>query len=84
MREKGFISNRIFDAIACGAYVISDEVSGLDELFEGRVDTYETVEQLNQLIEDGLKNPKEVNNDISGHTYNDRVNQFMDLLNKEL
>ena len=79
MREKGFISNRIFDGIACGAYIISDEVSGLEELFNNRVGTYSTIEELNQLIVDGLKNPKDVNDNISGHTYEDRVNQFMDV-----
>ena len=82
MREKGFVSNRIFDGIACGAYIISDEVSGLEDLFEGRVDTYTTVEELNQLIEHGLNNPKEVDSDISGHTYEDRVNQFRVLFNE--
>ncbi|WP_461435728.1 glycosyltransferase family protein, partial [Methanosphaera sp.] len=81
MREKGFISNRIFDGLACGAYIISDEVSGLDELFKGRVSTYSTVDELNTLIDDALNNPKKVSNDISGHTYEDRVNQFMDVIN---
>lgn len=81
MREKGFISNRIFDGLACGAYIISDEVSGLDELFKGRVSTYSTVDELNTLIDDALNNPKKVSNDISGHTYEDRVKQFMDVIN---
>jgi len=81
MREKGFISNRIFDGLACGAYIISDEVVGLDELFGNVVDTYKTSDELNKLIEEGLKNPKEVDNDISGHTYEDRVNQFLEVFN---
>ncbi|MEE1118154.1 glycosyltransferase, partial [Methanosphaera sp.] len=62
-------------------YIISDEVSGLDELFKGRVSTYSTVDELNTLIDDALNNPKKVSNDISGHTYEDRVNQFMDVIN---
>lgn len=33
MRECGFISNRIFDALACGAMVVSDSVDGIEELF---------------------------------------------------
>ena len=81
MREKGFISNRIFDGIACGACILSDSVEGLDELFPGRVYTYESRDELNQLIDDILDNPKETNSDIKGHTYADRVNQFMDLFN---
>ncbi|MEE3418522.1 MAG: glycosyltransferase, partial [Methanosphaera sp.] len=79
MSEKGFISNRIFDGIACGAYIISDQVVGLEDLFPGRVDTYNSREELDQLIEDALKNPKKVSNDITGHTYGDRINQFLDL-----
>ena len=82
MREKGFISNRIFDGIACGACIISDPVAGLDELFPGRVFTYNTVDELNQLIEDILKKPKEEDSCILGHTYEDRVIQFIDVLNQ--
>lgn len=33
MRVDGFISNRLFDAVASGARVITDDVSGLDGLF---------------------------------------------------
>ena len=36
MRERGFVSNRIFDALACGAPVVTDEVVGLpEELAQG-------------------------------------------------
>lgn len=84
MREKGFVSNRIFDGVACGAFIISDPVSGLDELFPGRVATYNSVEELNNLIEENLKNPKEVNADVSGHTYEDRVKQFIESFNQHL
>jgi spore maturation protein CgeB len=35
MRELGFISNRIYDALACGVFVLSDDVPGLDEEFDG-------------------------------------------------
>ena len=39
MRESGFVSNRLFDAVACGARVLSDDLPGvdLDALFEGCV-----------------------------------------------
>ncbi len=77
MREKGFVSNRIFDGLACGACIVSDSVEGIEELFSGRVYTYNNVEELNQLIEDLLNNPKEVCADISGHTYEDRVDSFL-------
>jgi hypothetical protein len=40
MRELAFPSNRLYDASACAATVVSDHVDGLDELFEGAVTTY--------------------------------------------
>lgn len=50
MAKCGFISNRLFDAAASGARVISDEVQGITELFDGAVQTYKTPEQLAGLI----------------------------------
>lgn len=40
MRELAFPSNRLYDASACAAAVVSDHVDGLDELFDGAVTTY--------------------------------------------
>lgn len=40
MREYGIISNRIFDAMCAGAFVISDDVPGLTEAFGGCLVTY--------------------------------------------
>ena len=37
MRRDGFVSNRLFDAAACGARVLSDDVAGASELFGGLV-----------------------------------------------
>ena len=51
MREHGFISNRIYDALACGATIVSDEVPGLAERFGGSVFTYRSAEELRPLID---------------------------------
>jgi O-antigen biosynthesis protein len=59
MREHGFVANRIYDAVACGALVISDPVEGVEERFAGAVCTYETREQLAQLVERFLADPVE-------------------------
>lgn len=40
MAREGFVSNRLFDAVAAGAVVVTDEVEGLDELFGDRVVPY--------------------------------------------
>jgi len=80
MRELGFISNRIFDAIACGSIVISDNVEGINELFPNRIFTYNTKEELDQIIEDNLNKSEKIINDVSGHTYEDRVKTFIKLI----
>jgi hypothetical protein len=51
MRAHGFISNRLYDAVACGALVVSDHVDGVEERFGGAVVTYETRAELHELIE---------------------------------
>jgi glycosyltransferase involved in cell wall biosynthesis len=50
MRREGFISNRIFDATAAGARVVSDDVPGIEEMFGGLVHTYRTVDELKELL----------------------------------
>jgi hypothetical protein len=59
MREHGFASNRLYDAVACGALVLSDRLAGLEERFGGAVVTYETVDELQALVEHFLANPEE-------------------------
>jgi hypothetical protein len=59
MREHGFISNRLYDAAACGALVISDRMPGLEERFGGAVVTYEGRDELHALVERFLADPAE-------------------------
>jgi glycosyltransferase involved in cell wall biosynthesis len=59
MREHGFASNRLYDAVACGALVLSDDIPGLAERFGGAVVTYESPEELKALIEHYLAHPEE-------------------------
>jgi O-antigen biosynthesis protein len=59
MREHGYISNRIYDALACGALVLSDEVPGLTERFGDAVACYSSPEQLQELIDRFLEDPQE-------------------------
>jgi len=81
MREKGFVSNRIFDAIACGTCIISDDIDGLEELFNDRVITYHNKNELKGLVDENLENKKSYDIEIiEGHTYSDRVEQFIEVL----
>lgn len=57
MRDLGIISNRIYDALACGAFVVSDSVPGIEAEFDGAVATYETREELLAIIARFLNDP---------------------------
>lgn len=50
MAASGFISNRIFDAVACGARVVSDDVPGLKDLFGDAVEVARSPEDLPEAI----------------------------------
>jgi O-antigen biosynthesis protein len=52
MARHGFLNNRLFDAVASGARVVSDHVEGTEELFKGAVKTYRTVDELAWLCSD--------------------------------
>ncbi len=53
MAEQGFVSNRLFDAVACGARVVSDAVEGVEELFGGAVQVYRDQADLARLCGSG-------------------------------
>jgi glycosyltransferase involved in cell wall biosynthesis len=57
MRAWGFVSNRLFDVLACGTPVISDAVDGLAELFDGAVLEYSTPTELRALVDEVLADP---------------------------
>ena len=59
MRAEGFLSNRLYDALACGAFVISDHVVGIDTEFDRAVVTYRDRVDLAALIEQYLGDPDE-------------------------
>ncbi len=65
MRDKGFVSNRIFDVLACGVPVVSDQISGLPE------DIHEHV-----LIYGGGYSLSEVIDKAKRETLLDRQNRF--------
>lgn len=50
MAADGFLSNRLFDAVATGARVVSDPARGLESVFGTSVRTYEGTEELRSLL----------------------------------
>lgn len=98
MRIKDFPSNRLFDAFASEAFIISDDFPSADSIFEGNLITYENVDDLNSKInyylthekERKLKSKKGREIVLKNHTFNKRaktivnyIKQLDDLLEKE-
>jgi spore maturation protein CgeB len=88
MREQGFISNRIFDAVASGAVVVSDRVAGLEGTFGDLVPTYSNAAELEDVIRSLLKD-EERRSSISRaasalvleeHTFSHRAERIIELL----
>ena len=81
MREEGLISNRIFDVLGAGAFVISDFMPELEEIFDGCLETYKSKEELQEKVKYYMEHPderelmakrgqKEV---LENHTFAERV-----------
>ncbi|CAA6805111.1 MAG: Unknown protein [uncultured Thiotrichaceae bacterium] len=91
MRSKGFVSNRIFDALACGAVVVSDKVEGMGEIATF-VQTYDDKYSLKQCLEFSLQHSNEVQaRAYQGmkfvqreHTFGQRAKQFAALIHRHL
>ena len=88
MGAKGFISNRIFDAGACGACIVSDEASGISDLFGDAVVIYRNAAELKHIVNDLLSNKEkrkakgEKLRDIvsRGHSFEDRVEEILKVI----
>ena len=57
MRAQGIVSNRVYDALACGALVVSDHLPEIAERFGDAVVTYRTPGELHARIAELLADP---------------------------
>ena len=55
MRVEGFVSNRIFDVLATGARLLTDEVAGLAEVLGDGLTTWSDVAEFGHLAADPLE-----------------------------
>ena len=86
MRREGFLSNRLYDASAAGAFVISDDVEGLAAEFDGGVVGYRDRAHLAALVDRYLADPdaRREHADraraavLGRHTFAHRARRFMD------
>lgn len=83
MAREGFVSNKVFDILASGGFVLSDRNTGLDDIFEGTVPQFDSVEELKILLERFESDEKERSALMEqgrrialSHSYVGRVRQF--------
>jgi hypothetical protein len=83
MARQGFLSNRLFDAVAAGCRVISDEVAGGFALFEGAVQSCAGPDELRRLATaDGVFPPDEALDGVARrvvaeHSFSARARQLL-------
>ncbi len=88
MAAHGFISNRIFDALAAGTLVVSDPVEGLGDLLGDAVPTFSEAGELEGLVRHLLANPEERSQRAERgmelvrlhHTFDARADRFTELV----
>lgn len=91
MIDEDFPSNRLFDALSCGTFVISDDIPSANTLFEGTIVTYNDVEDLNkkidyylthedERIEIAKKGQKIV---LENHTFDHRIKKILSVLKEK-
>ncbi|MGH2945007.1 MAG: glycosyltransferase family protein [Solirubrobacteraceae bacterium] len=92
MRAEGFISNRLYDAVACGAVVVSDRVEGLAEQFGTAVVHYDTPEELRTTVDRLLADPDERSRRgrdgrarvLAGHTFAHRLDRLLEAVDERI
>lgn len=83
MASNGFISNRLFDCVACATFVVSDHVEGIDSIFGGSVYQYTEISEINAILQqkDSWPSPTELRMASSmileNHTYNNRARELL-------
>lgn len=88
MAASGLLSNRLFDAAACGARILSDAVEGIDEVFGGLVKQYRDEAELGKLARELLaETPKqrkarlELAQDImANHSFDVRCRRILEVV----
>jgi hypothetical protein len=90
MRAWGMVSNRVFDALACGAPVISDVLPELRELFGDAVPMYRDGAELRSLVDAALADPHTARQRaaegrhlvLAAHTFDHRAKAFLEALTR--
>ena len=92
MVYEDFPSNRLFDALSCGAFVISDNIPSAKDLFKGSIVTYNNVEELNKKIKFYLTHEEERRKIakkgqkivLENHTFDHRIKKILSVLKEKI
>jgi len=87
-QEKDLYQIEFFDGFASGAFIISDEVEGAEEIFRDSLVTYSNREELNELINHYLNDNEERKNKIikgqkivlENHTFQKRAQRILEII----
>jgi spore maturation protein CgeB len=87
MRTHGYVANRVYDALACGALVLSDDMPELIE-FGDAVVRYASEEDLRARVAEWAARPAEAREVaargrelvLAGHTFAHRVERLLELV----
>jgi hypothetical protein len=90
MNAWGFVSNRLFDALACETTVVSEDQPEVDDLFEGTVLTFRNASDLREVVDAALADRPAAHTRaargrelvIARHTFDHRAAQFVDALHR--
>lgn len=88
MRTNGFLANRVFDIMAAGGVVLSDDVQGLEGVSDELIPTYATPEELNTQLDLLLSDPARRRHlstagrelVLAAHTIDHRARTWLELL----
>lgn len=90
MRAWGFVSNRLFDALACGTPVVSDDLPEIAALFGDSVTTYRDPDELGHRVRELLADPKAARDRarrgrdtvLRAHTFDHRARTLLELIDR--
>lgn len=88
MRAWGFVSNRLFDVVACGTPVVSDHLPEIVDIFGDAVATYRTADELGATVRAILDDPDAARARsgagrqllLDRHTFDHRAGELLDAL----
>jgi glycosyltransferase involved in cell wall biosynthesis len=90
MRAWGFVSNRLFDALACATPVISDHMPEIAAVFGSAVPTFTDSDDLRNLVKTDIADPNAARaraeagrrGVLAAHTFDHRARDLVELLGR--